>query len=174
MSRIEVYSTGKPEGPRTALRPTSIYFYIGLDCSAAAIGNEGPCAEAGGDTFVVVGSDSTPRHSLLVRGSHPQLGGFEMEAGAVSIRESGGSSAEEDAVTVSFMGKSDTPIVDVKQEVEKLHKSHTRVSRRTGKNEAADKGPFVLPNTADVGSNMVLVQVKACPMCCRNFDMVSA
>lgn len=83
-----------------------------------------------------------------------------MEAAVVSTRDRGGSSSEgEYDVTVAFMGKRDTPIVDIKQEVEKLHNAHRRVSRRAGKNERVDKGPFVLPNKADAGSNMVLVQV---------------
>lgn len=130
------------------------------------MGDEGPCPEAGegnGAALVVVDSDPTPRRSLLVRGSHPQLGGFEMEAGVVSMRDSGRlSSKGEDHVTVAFMGKRDTPIVDIKQEVEKLHKTHTRKNRRAGKDESSNKGPFVLPDTADAGSNVVLVQVKGC------------
>lgn len=162
-SRVEVSYTGKLDGPTAELRPSSIYFYIGLDCSAA-IEDEGPCSEAGGNNgaaLVVVDSDLTPRRSLLVKGSHPQLGGFEMEAGVASMQDGGElSSNGENDVTVAFMGKTNTPIVDIKQEVEKLHKKHGRASRRAGKDEGAKEGPFVLPNTFDDGSNLVLVQVK--------------
>lgn len=164
-SRVEVFPKGSATaGPGSPPRPSTIYFYIGLDCSAAADDeNEGSCLEVGGDGdagLVVVDSHPSPRRSLLVRGAHPQHGGFEMEAAVASVRDRGelGSEGEED-VTVAFVGRRDSPIVNIKQEVEKLHKAHGRSARKAGKTERLEEGPFVLPNEADAGSKMVLVQV---------------
>lgn len=175
-SRVEVLpgraasqTSAAPPGPST------IYFYIGLDCSAAAdSGDEDPCSEAleageedvGG--LVVVDSDSKPRQSLLVRGRHPQHGVFELESTVVSTRDendvspssSGGGG---DTTRVAFLGRKGVPMVDIKREVEKLHEAHRRMyraNRRGGKNEMAERVPFALPDESDVGSNVVLVQVR--------------
>ncbi len=165
-SRVEVFPTGTmTEGSGSPPRPSTIYFYIALDCGATADDeeNEWSCLEVGTDGdagLVVVDSLPSPRRSLLVRGAHPQHGGFEMEAAVASVREGGdpGSRGEGD-VTVAFVGRRDSPIVNIKQEVEKLHKAHGRSARRAGKTEGLEGAPFVLPNEADPGSNVVLVQV---------------
>lgn len=64
-------------------------------------------------------------------------------------------------MTFAFVGNRGAPIADIKQEVEKMHEAHRRTSRRPkGKlNEGFEPRPFVLPNEADVGSNVVLIQV---------------
>lgn len=165
-SRIEVLPIGTAAaGSGGSPRPSTIYFYIGLDCGDAITEDEESCLEAGeksGAALVVVDSESSPRRSLLVRGAHhPRHGGFEMEAAVASTRDSGGLSSEGDGdLTFAFMGKRDAPIVDIKQEVERLHEAHRRTSRRAKKEEGFETGPFVLPNKVDVGSNVVLVQVR--------------
>lgn len=176
-SRIEVFpaagtgTTGSGASPR----PSTIYFYIGLDFSsdAASSEDEGSYSEARGGksgaalTVVDDGSESaSPRRSLLVRGAHPQHGGFELAASVAAptaTRDSGGgaaaSSEGDRGLTVAFVGKGGAAIADVKQEVERLHEAHRRATRRAKTKEGSETGPFVLPNKADAGSNVVLVQV---------------
>lgn len=166
-SRIEVVPAGTATaGSGASPRPSTIYFYIGLDCgdAAAASEDEGSCSEAGGKggagLVVVDDSGSSPRRSLLVRGDHPRHGGFDLEAAVARTPDGGGSSAEgEGGLTFAFMGTRGVPIVDIKQQVEKLHKAHRRTSRGVKKNEGHGTGPFVFANTADVGSSVVVVQV---------------
>ena len=147
-------------------RPSTIYFYIGLDCGE----DNGRCLEAGGGSgagLVVVDDPdpSSPRRSLLVRGAHPQSGGFELEATvAAPTRDGGGPfpEGEEDVgLALAFLGKRGAVIADMKQEVEKLLGVHRRTGRSAAKKKGElARGAFVLPNKADSGSNVVLVQVK--------------
>lgn len=154
-SRVEVF----PAGSGASLQPSTIYFYIGLDCNAAVNSDsEESCFASGTAGLEVVHPESSSQQSLLVRGTHPQHGAFDLEAAVVSSRDSDSSPSEMEGV-VAFLGKKGVPMADVKKAVEKLHEAHRRASRRAPKSEKADRGPFVLPNEADVGSNVVLVQV---------------
>ncbi|CAM9649573.1 unnamed protein product [Ectocarpus sp. 13 AM-2016] len=155
-SRVEVLPTGSGVSPQ----PSTIYFYIGLDCSAAVNSDsEESCFTGGTAGLQVVHPESSSQQSLLVRGAHPQHGAFDLEAAVVSSRDSDSSSSEMESA-VAFLGKKGVPMADVKKEVEKRLEAHRRASRRAPpKSEKADRGPFVLPNEADVGSNVVLVQV---------------
>ncbi|CAM9340838.1 unnamed protein product, partial [Hapterophycus canaliculatus] len=176
-SRVEVLPRGATSqtsavlpGPSTL---STIYFYIGLDCSVAAgIKDEDSCSEvleAGKENasrLVVVDSDSKPRRALLVRGNHLKHGGFELESTVVSTQDGDGSASspreEAGTATMSFLGRKGAPMVDIKGEVEKLHEAHRRVHRahrRGDKRERAERVPFALPNESDVGSNVVVVQV---------------
>eukprot|EP00752_Nemacystus_decipiens_P007415 g6630.t3 len=173
-SRIQLFPIGTvTTGPGVAPRRASIYFYIGLDCGDADAGGEGSsCLEAGGKNgggldVVHDGSEESSRRSLLVRGGHPQHGGFELEATVAPTRESGEASSPggggDGGLTFAFVGKRGAPIADIKQEVEKMHEAHRRMSRRGKKKEGLETRPFVLPNQADVGSDLVLVQVTGTP-----------
>ncbi|CAM9775634.1 unnamed protein product [Ectocarpus fasciculatus] len=154
-SRIEVF----PAGSGTSPQPSTIYFYIGLDCNAAVNSDsEDSCFAGGSAGLEVVHPESSSQQSLLVRGADSQHGAFDLEASVVSSRDSASSSSEMKGV-VAFLGKKGVPIADVKKEVEKRREAHRRASRRAPKSEVADRGPFVLPNEADVGSNVVLMQV---------------
>ena len=171
-SRIEVFPAGTT-GSGASPRPSTIYFYIGLDCSGDDTKDGEPCLGVGGKSgggLAVVDDDSeasSPRRSLLIRGAHPQHGGFELEAGTVAKTQDGGGlsldggGGGDGGLTFAFVGKKGAPIADIKQEVEKMHEAHRRTSRRPKKkNEAFEPRPFVLPNEADVDSNVVLVQVR--------------
>lgn len=159
---MEVLPVGQARAATGAAdRLSTIYFYVGLECGA----NEGeePCPGLGRKNarLDVVNSGSNPRRSLLVRGAHPQLGGFELEASVVLTRDAVESSKEvADDVTMAFMGRSKLPVVDIKRHVERLHDAHRRVRRKAGKREEPVRGPFVLPDEVDAGSNVVLVQVR--------------
>lgn len=147
-------------------RTSTIYLYVGLDHVAARKEKE---QESGG--LVIVDPDSKPRRSLLVRGVHPELGGFEVDATAVSTRGktslsdeglegSVDGTPEGEVVAVNFLGKQNVRIEGVKEEVERLHAAHRRARRKGGQREKATvASPFLLPDEMDTGSNVVLVQV---------------
>eukprot|EP00903_Cladosiphon_okamuranus_P008249 g7940.t1 len=168
-SRIQVFPSGTvTTGSGDSPRPSTIYFYVGLDCGEADTAGDESCLGAGrsGAGLVVVDESdpSSPRRSLLVRGAHPQHGGFEMEATAAPTRDSGGPSSEGGAegggLALAFLGKSGAVIADMKREVEKLLKVHRLTCRSAAKRmDGLVTGPFVLPNKADHGSNAVLIQV---------------
>eukprot|EP00904_Undaria_pinnatifida_P001887 jgi/Undpi1/1169/HiC_scaffold_10.g04631.m1 len=166
-SRVEVFpieAERKVSGSPS--RTSTIYLYVGLDHVAAHKEKE---QESGG--LVIVDPESKPRRSLLVTGVHPELGGFEVDATAVSTRGktslsdeglegSGDGAPEGEVVAVNFLGKEKVRIEGVKEEVERLHAVHRRARRKGGQREkAAVASPFLLPDEVDTGSNVVLVQV---------------
>lgn len=156
---MEVLPVGTASSPSVANpRVSTVYFYVGLDCGDA----DARCSAIDGenDGLAVIDPGLEPRRSLLIRGTHPQLGGFELEARAVSAGSTPGARAEGD-VKVSFVGKAGVPVVDVRRYVEGLHTAHRRVRRKGGQAEEASvaRKPFVLPDEVDAGSDVVLVQV---------------
>lgn len=158
-SRVEVLPVGTASPPSVANpRVSTVYFYVGLDCGDA----DARCSAVDGqnDGLAVIDPGLEPRPPLLIRGTHPQLGGFELEARAVSVGSTPGAPVEGD-VKVSFVGKAGVPVVDVRRYVEGLHATHRRVRRKGGQAEEASvaRKPFVLPDEVDAGSDVVLVQV---------------
>ena len=157
-SRVEVFPIGaEKKVPGSPARSSTIYFYVGLDHVTAD--NAG---EQDGGGLIVVDSASRPRRSLLIRGVHPQFGGFEVAAAAVSTRGKTGSSDEkqkDETVAVNFLGKQNVRIGGVKDEVERLHAAHRRVRRKGDQREMPVESPFLLPDEVEAGSNVVLVQV---------------
>lgn len=153
---MEVLPLGTAGSPSVANpRLSTIYLYVGLDCGAT----DTQCSDVRGGGFAVIDSDAMPRRSLLIQGTHPQLGGFELEARALSA---GGTGARaEDDVKVSFVGKAGVPIVDIRGYLEKLHAAHRRIRRKAGRPEDAppERKPFGLPDEVGAGSGVVLVQV---------------
>lgn len=147
--------------PGSPARSSTLYFYVGLEHLTAG---ESGGQEDGG--LVVVDSDSKPRRSLLVRGVHPQLGGFEVAATVGPTRgtsETGSSDEQESEVAaVNFLGKQNVRIGGVKDEVERLHAAHRRARRKSDQSETAVPvvSPFLLPDEVEAGSNVVLVQVQ--------------
>lgn len=137
---------------------STVYFYVGLDCSSKT-GCSPVVAENGG--LAVVDLTKTSQGSLLVKGSWGELGHFELETSAFSTSTSGvvGEGAE-GGPTVAFVGKANIPIVDVKRDLEKMQAEHKRSPRRPQHQvDTSARRPFVLPNTVDDDSNIVLVQV---------------
>lgn len=143
----------------TVPHPSTIYFYVGLDCDSTGNG-EAPCVNlgGGGDGLVVVDSGARPLRSLLVRSVHPQVGSFEWETNVVPERDTPASKGTGvgSHVAVTFLGRRDVSIVDIKREVKRLNDDERR--RWRGRPEA--RRPAVLPNEAEAGSNVVLVQVR--------------
>lgn len=162
-SRVEVFPTGaEKRAPGSPARSSTLYFYVGLEHLTA---DKNGGQESGG--LVVVDSDSKPRRSLLVRGVHPQLGGFEVAATVGPTRgtsETGSSDEEQEGevATVNFLGKQNVRIGGVKDEVERLHAAHRRARRKGDQRETVVPVvlPFLLPDEVEAGSNVVLVQVQ--------------
>lgn len=80
-------------------------------------------------------------------------------------QDSGGPSSEgggeDGGLTLAFLGKSGVAIADMKRELERLLGAHRRTGRSAAKKkDRLSAGPFVLPNKADLGSNVVLIQVR--------------
>lgn len=141
----------------SSARLTTLYFYVGLDCGSV----KEECAQlAGNGGMVVVDSDlhkNRPRRSLLMRGMHPETGGFDIEA---TVLHPDGATSEE--VSVSYAGQKDLPVVDVKGWLEKRHNVHRRTRRKGdyGKGKWAMREPFLLSDGMDDGSNVAFVQVR--------------
>lgn len=153
--RVEVspYSDGEASGLST------VYFYIGLDCSSKRDCSQ-VVAENGG--LAVVDLTTTSQGSLLMKGASGELGYFEVETSASSPGTSGvpGEEGAKGSLAVAFVGKANVPIVDVKRQLEEMHAGHQRSARRLQHQvDTLARRPFVLPNTVNDDSNVVLVQV---------------
>lgn len=149
--------------PGTPPHTTTLYFYIGLDCAATTSGDT-RCSNisSSGQGLSVVNANSASGDPLLVRGAHGELGGFEMEASVISMGgapSSGEAEVRGDAI-VTFVGKKDVSIADIKKKVERMYDEHELPTRMTSRNEAGSP-PFVLSNEVDPHSNVVVVMVRA-------------
>lgn len=161
-ARVEAIPYGDTPETSTGLnsRLSTLYFYVGIDCSTARPGDDTRCSRNVDGNFGVTVSDSATQNarSLLVTGASKQLGDFEWEATASSALVGLTELENEDTVTMAFVGKANIAIVDVKKELERMHSAH-RASGRKGQAGPTSRRPFVLPSTVEDGSNVVLVQV---------------
>lgn len=143
-----------------ASTPSTVYFYVGLDCASKA-GCSQVVSENGG--LNVVDPTTTSKGTLRVEGATGQLGKFVLETAVSStdtlvVRDT---REDERRISVAFVGKPNLPLVDVKRRLEGMYAEHRRSARRPKqqKPDTSVLGPFVLPNTVDDGSNVMLVQI---------------